>query len=562
MRITQIPVLLMLSLMIAFTFSSCNSGSEDKGEIAASGFGVTNVLKKIPSNAAVVGVLDMGQLMKKADYDEFVKTPMFQDMLKEIDGENAEYARNILQDPQSAGIATKGKMCMYINMVTEEDISVNFLFPISKLKDFETFVEKAAEKEDSPFKNVQEGEGFKYIEDEKNDSKISLGWDKKMVCMSVSKTQNTTENLKVVFDTKRKESIMTNKKFKAEKSEGHDFMLWVNSTPIMEAMLKNDRFKKEVEGRLFFVDLKAEDLKENVLTWYYNFEKGEMNSGIAYNMNEKIVERFGIVFKEKIKTNFQSYFPIANLINFTVLGLDTKGILKVMNDRNVTGFADMQLAKAGLSSEELLMGLNGDIAIGTYVDPKAEDPSSARQIVIAVAFEKPELVDKLIEASTKMGNPITREGNRLNMGQNAIGEGGGLIDGKVVLLSSSLALLDQIEKGGFKGNEAIAKDHYKRMTAGWMGSHVNYSSLVDAFEGMGPMMGGDMGELVEMLTKYDQMEAFTATVSTEQAEAILSLNDKKRNSLKVLTEIMNQIYEEEGGNGQEPVKEDTDDVSM
>jgi hypothetical protein len=560
MRKTQVPVLLLtLATMIALSFSSCKNNQE-QGEIAASGFGVTNVLKKIPANAAAVGVLDLGQVMKKMDYDAFTETAMFQDMLAEVEGDNAEYLQDLMKNPKNSGIATNGKVCMYVNMESEDDISVNFLLPIRSLKDLEALFDKAAEKEGSPFKNIMEGEGFKYIEDTKNDSKISLGWSKKMLCLSVSDKQNTTNNLTTVFDTKRKESIMTNKKFKADKSEGHDFMLWANSTPILTAVLKNEDSDKQLTQSLFFAGLKKESLNDNVFAWYYNFEKGEMKSGISYNMNEDIVKEYGVIFKSKIKTNFKKYFPVKDMINLTVMGLDTKGILQVLNNRSVTGMADMQLASMGMTTEEILNGLNGDLAIGTYADPNEENPMSANKVVIAIAFENTELIDKLIASAGQMGQEIKKDGNRLKMADyEAFREGGGLIDGKVLILASDAAILDQIEKGGYKGGDAIAKDHYNRMTNGWMGSHVDYRSLMTTVENMSksPMMRGGFGEMAEMLAQYNQMEAFTAAVTTEEAEAIVSMKNKKENSLKILVDIMNKVYQEQEKYEQDPVLEET-----
>lgn len=561
MRLTQVPTLILtFATMIALSLTSCNS-EQGQGEIAASGFGVTNVLKKIPADAAVVGVLDLGQVMKKMDYDAFIQTEMFDDMLADIEGDNADYLREILKDPKQSGIATNGKVCMYVNMESEDNLGVNLLFPIRNLKNLEALFDKVAEKEDSPFKNIMEGEGFKYIEDSKNDSKISLGWTKKMLCFSISEKQNTTDNLKTVFDTKRKESIMTNKKFKAEKSEGHDFMVWVNTTPIMKAVMQDEESAKQVTQSLFFAGLKKESLDDNVVTWYYNFEKGEMKSGISYNMSDDIVKEYGMIFKSKIKTDFKKYFPTKDMINLTVLGLDTKGILEVLNNRSVTGMADNQLASMGMTTAEIMKGLNGDIAIGTYANTD-ENATSSNKMVIAIAFENTELIDKLIASAGQMGEEIKKEGNRLIMlNDEMLGEnGGGLIDGKVLILASDAAVLDQIEKGGFKGDQTIAQKHYKEMTNGWMGSHVDYNSLITTVENLAksPMMRGGFGETAEMLAKYDEMDAFTAAVNTEQAEAIVSMKNKKDNSLKILMEVMDKVYKEQDDYKEDAVTEEAE----
>ena len=61
-------------VMIALLFSACGGSSNKAGPV---GFGVMNVLKKIPSDASVVAVMNVGQLMNKLDYKSFKETELF-----------------------------------------------------------------------------------------------------------------------------------------------------------------------------------------------------------------------------------------------------------------------------------------------------------------------------------------------------------------------------------------------------------------------------------------------------------------------------------------------------
>jgi hypothetical protein len=114
----------------------------------------------------------------------------------------------------------------------------------------------------------------------------------------------------------------------------------------------------------------------------------------------------------------------------------------------------------------------------------------------------------------------------------------------VFVISNDLTIIDQIEKGGFKGNEAIEKSAYADMNKGWMSVHVDYTQLFASLGGMSLGRNGilNTNELMKILSKYDELESANAVVSTEEAKVIVNLKNKDQNSLKVLSQIMNKLY--------------------
>ena len=519
--------------MIALLFSAC--GGSDKGGVA--GFGVMNVLKKIPSDASVVAVMNVGQLMNKLDYKSFKETELFKKMLEEAKSDDA---KKILEDPDAAGIATNGQFCMYVQVKGKDNAVGAILMPIKDVKVLEALFEKSAkEKDDCPFKNIQDAKDYKFVEDKKDDMKIGVAWDKKMLALTFSAETDLKTVFAEIFDTKRTESILTNKQFKSDKAADHDFMIWMQSDPILALAKADEKMLNSLKQSLFFTGLSVEDLNENSIAAFYDFNKGEMEGGVSYHMNKKIEEEFGAIFKKSIKTDFSSYFPAKNMISISMMGFDTKGIYEVLNKRSLDGMADAQLSSMGLTVKEIMDGLDGDMAVATYINPEAGEKGNMQQAVIAIAFKKPELLDKLLELANATGVKITRTGNRISAADMA-DKGGAVFVNNVLVLSNNTAILDQIEKGGYKGAETLAKEHYKTMSKGWMGAHIDYSSIVASASSISSMR--NFGEMFEMLGEYNELESGTFTATTETAKMMVFLKNKSENSLKVLMNVANKVY--------------------
>lgn len=530
---------LMLATIAMLTIFSSSCGNGKQGDAI---FGVTNVLKRIPSDAVAVTVVNVGQIMNKLDYNEFKKTDLFKRMLSEAKN---DLAKQILENPESSGIATNGQFCMYVDVKGKEDYTVGILLPVKNVKDLEALFDKSAkEKADSPFKKIESTKEYKFVQSKEKEMNVGIAWDKKMLVMTISSQASATEILANLFDTKRKESILTNKNFKAEKAEGHDFMFWMQSDPIVK-IAKADKDVAKTLKQISFLGLTEEALDGNTVSLFYDFEKGKMEGGLSYKMNKEIEKEYGGIFKNKIGTDFSKYFPKKHLSGLTIIGLDTKGIQEVLKNRSFDGLVNQQLSEIGLSLDDLVKGLNGEIAIGSYVDPAAENALQAQKVVVAIAFEKPELLDKLLALTGEMGvGQIKKEGSRYVSAASK--EAQGLMDKKVFVLSNDLTILDQIEKGGFKGAEAIEKEHYADMSKGWMSGHIDYGQLLATLEDMpsGAMMGGMMGlgKAVKMLNQYNELESTTAVVSTEEAKVTVHLKNKSENSLKTLSKSADKMY--------------------
>ncbi len=528
--------LIMLSTLALITLFTVSCGNK-----ADSAFGAANVLKRVPSDAAVVAVMNVGQMMNKLNYADFKKTDMFKDLLKQA---NQEDLKKILENPEASGIAMNGQFCMFAdNIKSPKEFRFGFILPVKNVKDLEALFEKAAKGSgDSPFKKIESAKGYKFVKGKKENNEFSLGWNKDILVIIVNTNSEAKESLENIFDLKKDKSILSNKSFKAEKAEKHDVMLWVQSDPIIKT-LKEDKSIARSLKMISLLGLTEESLNGNTMALYYDFNKGDMQAGLSYNMNKDIAKEYGIIFKKKMDTDFSAYFPKKNLSVMTMMGLDIKGIREVLKNRGFDGTAESFLKESNITLDDIQKGFTGEIALASYIDPTAKDAAKEQKVVVAIAFNNSTFLDKLLEAPKSMGGgEIKKQGSRYMSSTNK--EVQGIVKNNVFVISNDLSILDQIEKGGFKGNEAIEKSAYADMNKGWMSVHVDYTQLFASLSVM-PLGRNSLlntNELMKILSKYDELESANAVVSTEEAKVIVNLKNKDQNSLKVLSQIMNKLY--------------------
>jgi hypothetical protein len=527
--------LFMLTALTMFSLLSVSCGSKKDSLTGASG-----ILKKVPENAAAIAVINVGQMMKKLNYADFKKTEMFQDMLKEA---KTDELKKILENPESSGIDLGSQFCMYLDAKGKDDYSMVFLLPVKNVKDLEAVFEKAAKAGDeTPFKNIQSAKSYKFVKGKDATLNFALGWDKNLMVFIYNTKSDVEKSLSAVFENKGDKNISSNKNFKVDKIAKHDMVLWVQSDPFV-SLVKEDKKMARSLKQITFLGLTEEALNGNTMAMYYDFNNGEMQAGISYKMNEQIEKEYGMIFKKKMDTDFSAYFPKKNLTSISMFGLDMNGLKKVMENRSVDGFANAYLSNMGIKLDEILKGFNGEFAFASYIDPNSKDPLTNQKVVVAIALNNSEILNKLMKASRELGvGEIKKSGNRYSSAMTK--EVQGILKNNVFVISNDLSVIDKIENGGFKGDAAIESKHYAEMKKGWASGHVDYTQLISSLQNL-PLNTPDalrMSEIFTILREYNELTSSTAVVNTEEAKVILSMKNKDKNSLKVFSELLNRAY--------------------
>jgi hypothetical protein len=527
--------LFMLTALTMFSLLSVSCGSKKDSLSGANG-----ILKKIPENAAAVAVINVGQMMKKLNYADFKKTEMFQDMLKEA---KTDEMKKILENPESSGIDMSSQFCMYVDAKDKDDFSVVFLMPVKNIKDLESVFEKSAKAgKESPFKDIQSAKSFKYVTGKDASLSFGLGWDKNLMVFVYNTKSDVEKSLSAVFENNGDKNISSNKNFKVDRIAKHDMALWVQSDPFV-SIVKADKKMSRTLKQITFLGLTEEALNGNTMAMYYDFNNGEMQAGISYKMNEQIEKEYGMIFKKKMNTDFSAYFPKKNLSGISMFGLDMNGLKKVMENRSVDGFANAYLGNMGIKLDEVIKGFDGEFAFASYANPNAKNPADNQKIVVAIALNNPEIINKLMKASRELGaGEIKKSGNRYMSAMTK--EVQGIVKNNVFIISNDLSVIDKIENGGFKGDEAIESKHYSEMKKGWASGHVDYTQLISSLQNL-PLDATDaprMSEIIAILREYNELISSTAVANTEETKVIFTMKNKDKNSLKVFSELMNKAY--------------------
>ncbi len=523
---------LFLMIAVSFLIISCGSGSGSAN--------LKEILKKIPSSSTMVSIIDMDQMMKKMDYQEFKKSEIFKSMLKEA---KTEELKKILENPEISGISINSQFGMYVDVKSADDYVIGFILPIKSIKDFEAQIEKTAKEEKSPFKNIKKESKFKFVEEKTEGNNIGIAWNDKMLIMNISSKSALKELFVKNFESNEKESILSNKEFKVENAKGHDILFWAQTAPIMK-LLKEDKQISRSLKQIAYLGLTEKALEDNSFSIYCDFKKAEMESGMTYSMSEELTKEYGSIFSKKISTDFTKFFPKKDLVGLSMLALDLKAVNQVLKNRGFDGLINMFIGEMGLTIEDFTNGLKGEIAFANYIDPSSKDMIQSQKMVLAIAMNDPAFIDKLVDLAFKSGMGAVKKSGKRYVSSMSDKVQGIMVD-KVFIISTDISIIDKIEKGGFGGNEAIAKSEYDKIKDGWLSNYVDYIQMVASLsETAGSTLGldTDYNKILKKISEYNELEYSTSVLSDKEAKFNIYFKNKENNSLKTIVKLLDKVY--------------------
>ena len=523
---------LFLLITVSFLVNSCGSGSGSAN--------LKEILKKIPATSTLVSIIDMEQMMKKMDYQEFKKSEIFKSMLKEA---KTEELKKILENPEISGISINSQFGMYMDVKSSDDYVIGFILPIKNIKDFEAQIEKTAKEEKSPFKNIKKEAKFKFVEEKFEDNNLGVAWNEKMLIMNVSSKSSLKELFVKNFESKEKESILSNKEFKAENAKGHDILFWAQTAPIVK-LLKEDKQISRSLKQIAYLGLTEKALEDNNFSIYCDFKKGEMESGMTFSMSDELKKEYGSIFGKKVSTDFSKFFPKKDMVGLSMLALDLGAVNQVLKNRGFDGLINMFISEMGLTLEDFTKGLKGEIAFANYIDPSSKDIIQSQKMVLAIALNNPVFIDKLVDMASKSGMGAVKKSGKRYISSMSDKVQGIMVD-NVFVISTDISIIDKIEKGGFGGNEAIAKADYDKIKDGWLSNYVDYIQMVASLsETSGSTLGldTDYNKILKKISDYNELEYSTSVLSDKETKFNIYFKNKENNSLKTIIKLLDKIY--------------------
>jgi hypothetical protein len=501
----------------AFSFSGCGK----KGGAAAN-----DISAHIPSNASAVFILNAGQLMQKMDYAAVKQLEIF----KKAIADAPEQLKPILEDPNASGLDLTKKWMGFVDVEQKEATTdmVVFMAPIKDAAKFEALIKQVAEKNNG---KIEDKAGIKQIS---LDPKSVLAWNGSMLILVgiAEDAPAADKDTKIAnFFKPAATSVNQNADFAKRNGENKDLAFWVNAEPIVKAMLASAE-GAQIKTGLGAAGLTEADLMQNTFSAYQDFQNGKADGGLEYNFSAGLKKQYGAWFKEKPSQDFSKFLPAQNSLLALSAALDLKAIYASLAKFGVTPMADMQLAMAGVTTEQIAGAIGGEGAVSIHFDAaNAKMPfgvSFVSTIADKAGFDKlVAIAQGIIPASGKFSIP-TPMGVTLS----------GFIDDKTFAVGTVAGYGDKIAAGGYSGAEAYS---LKNLQTGWLGFDMNIDALTKVAESnpdfLSKMTGiPTVGNPLASLKAYTQSFGY---IGTKDAKAETGFKNTSKNSLYLLIELSN-----------------------
>lgn len=510
---TALKIRLLSFFAITFLFFSCQQDLPIAEDVA---------LDYIPEDISVLTVANVDQLMGKADFESVKEMDFYRSTLFNVKKDNAAFAK-ILEDPSLSGVDLNQNAYL-AQEVDSQRIELSFSAVLLPLADVEAFQQMLTDIE-MDFEPVSQGYGYL-----SQGSQARLVWNEEVAILGVTKKEEDIKaKLETYIQRKAGESVAANPNLRKLLATDFDLANWMKSDVLAN---RKDLFSASV-----FTNLDEETLKGNYLHSFVHFENGQIRSESYFYIKKKITNDLDLFFRNKVETDFTAAMPGNGLGLMLTAALSPKGFNQILVEKHVKGAADQQVKSFGITMEELINGLSGDVAIGLYPTEKYQDPN----VVVIAKVEEKKTVQTLLEGLLKE-EVIEDNGNGMytikgytkeiesdtGMVQKNIKlDGHLLMVGDLLYVTSSPEKAELIQAGDFETQSPVIQALQPLMSANIFAMIANQDLLwmEDDFKNLG---------IIKM----------QATANRDQLEGILTLEDQSKNSLKTLMEQLNKSYVE------------------
>jgi hypothetical protein len=494
---------ILFSLILVFLASCTKSAKLDETANA------------IPQNAMSVTAINLPSLMQKADFESLKLMDFYKNIVDSASTENAAIAE-IMRDPKKSGVDfTKN---IYIvqdyNFSSGNRNDAALLISLSDVGTFEKMLTSGKK-----HGNIETKDGIKYLTFRGENAEIgllqqSIGWNDKMAVVS-SGIENP--NVPAFFKNKAEESITKNENFTKLFNESHDIYSYANFDKLAES--------SEMKSSAGLMNIDPKSLKGNYATGYADFEKGQIVSKSAYQINNDLRKQWGLLFKSSVKTDFSKYLKGDNIGFAATLALDMKGVKEILN-ANPQYRILLESAKSdNFSTDDIFKAFDGDIVIAANPNVNKDDKKWNGMIGFKLS-DKPtmeKLLNLLIskDALVSEGNGVYHFGGMADMMSKSYVE-----SGKIAFVDDVIFMGDAATIGGLKSGSAVSSDVKDVLNKNIFGLYTNFSKIFANTEGMND----------------PEMTEFKMMMNGTNGEGVMKMKDGNENSLKSLMKAVNRWY--------------------
>ena len=264
----------------------------------------SNALKVIPKNTIGVGVIDIGALTEKVNYEELMELDLMkeyndysmdqlEDMLDELPKGARKIVEDVIEDPESIGIDINSQILIFSSLSEDAQYGCAAI-GMSDAGDFDALLEKIMDelpKEVSKMVDIDEGDGYSFISPT---DEFGVAWDDDvMLFIGGDGDTDAEDELKRLMTLESDDQLLDNDNFNDFLDNSTDFCGWI-STDIIDEMDK-DMLENLEEGLEELEDesgikLDTDDLLGNSMAGFFNFGEGNISAKLGVYLNEKMQE--------------------------------------------------------------------------------------------------------------------------------------------------------------------------------------------------------------------------------------------------------------------------------
>lgn len=406
-------------LALIILAAACQSEHEHKSD----------ALRYIPDDITSLTIIDVPDLMEKANYDALIQLPAYQKFLMKAAKEHATIAA-VWQDPSSSGLDTDQHFYLAAHFKSFDDSPAYAAF-IAPVKDKDLLEQNLAALE-VQFVPTAQHFGHSKLDD------MHMVWNDEVLVMGIgSAAYDFRAKIESFLNTTPKGSIYSNRNLQKSLDQDFDVANWTRIDPFLEKA--NDDLMASLLG------ISRKDLSDNYINSYLHFREGEMEGESYFDLKRGLTNDLQLLFKDEVKTKFIQYMPGDELVAMMAAAIDLKGINQLLIEKHVKGSGIQKLEELGLSFDDFIRAFTGEVAVGLYSGDRGE------AIPLGIfPIEKEKRFEKLLNFA--LDKDILSDLGQGRYGIESAKYDDGLLQrvGDILYISNDEALLDKVAKGDFR----------------------------------------------------------------------------------------------------------------
>ena len=496
--------------------------------------------KHLPKDAAVIVSIKTGNLMKKGDYAELLKAPIFADLMGEIQD---DFVQGLIEDPAKAGLDVDQPLMIFADFkappaeaeVVEPLVKGGIVASLKDADTLKALVEKLIEGIDLPIeiKPVQK-EGYTAVAPPGMPAALGYSKDTLIILIDSDPAQaaKVAGELDKLFQAK--DTLAKDSNGAALLQRPHDVAAWLDYSKVLNTMLAGlGELGAEANP---LGSLMPEMIKDMEISATLRFEPGKAIASMGSTYNAELYKGefskggldkglLGMVPGNAILAGTEAFNfkPIRDMLLKDVIPMLEKAGEDFGED-----FAQQVQNALGLTFEELLTIPKGDflLVFDGLVQADELDPPMPN-FLIGMTIDNKANLQKLLDNPAVAGGLAVPRAYGMDLTHNEKG---------LFFYSANHA---KAVNDGRTANPAAPA--HLAVLANDIGGYVKFGAVVALINRLAAD-DPDAQQIIQVLSKLDQ-GSLTGTFGkgTQSLDAELTFLDKKTNGLKQLVDLIKEI---------------------